>query len=74
MRWIAGSVVVALVAVAAVTVLLLAYGGDRNDPVGKLSPVADLPLQVTTTVPSATVGPPTTTGDDGHTRGRGSDD
>ena len=43
MRWAIAPIVVALAAVVAVNVLLLAYGGDRHDPVGRLSPVADLP-------------------------------
>ncbi len=43
MKWVAGAVVLALVAVVAVNALLLAYGGDRHDPVGRLSPVTHLP-------------------------------
>jgi hypothetical protein len=42
MRWAVGAVLVALVAAVAVNVLLLGYGADRHDPVGRLSPVADL--------------------------------
>lgn len=49
MRWAIAPIVVALAAVVAVNVLLLAYGGDRHDPVGRLSPVADLPAPPATT-------------------------
>jgi hypothetical protein len=35
--------VAALTAVVAVNVALLSYGGDRHDPVGRLSPVATVP-------------------------------
>ena len=57
------AVVVALVAVVAANVLLLGYGRDRHDPVGRLSPVAHLPgtPATTPTVPKA----PTTTGSGG---------
>lgn len=43
MKWALAAVVVAVVAAVAVNVLLLGYGGDRHDPVGRLSPVASLP-------------------------------
>lgn len=43
MRWTAVAVALALAAVVAVNVLLLFYGGDRHDPVGKLSPVVTQP-------------------------------
>ena len=42
MRWIVVAAA-AVAAVVAVNVALLAYGGDRHDPVGKLSPVATMP-------------------------------
>jgi hypothetical protein len=44
-RWAVTAAVAALAAVVAVNVLLLAYGGDRHDPVGRLSPVANLPAR-----------------------------
>jgi hypothetical protein len=59
---IAIAVAVALVAVVAANVLLLGYGRDRHDPVGRLSPVANLPA-IPATVPRA---PTTTGGDDRH--------
>jgi hypothetical protein len=43
MRRTVAAVVAAVAAVIAVNVLLLGYGGDRHDPVGRLSPVANLP-------------------------------
>lgn len=39
MRWAPAVIVMALLAVVAVNALLLAYGRDRHDPVGQLSPV-----------------------------------
>jgi hypothetical protein len=56
-RWAVAAVVVTLAAVVAASVLLLRYGGTRNDPVGRLSPIATLPQPAptrpaTTTVPS----------------------
>lgn len=42
MSWIVVTVA-ALTAVVAVNVALLSYGGDRHDPVGRLSPVATVP-------------------------------
>ena len=56
------AVAVALAAVVAANVLLLGYGRDRHDPVGRLSPVANLP-GTSVTVPKA---PTTTSGDDDH--------
>jgi hypothetical protein len=41
-RWILVAAA-ALVAVVAVNVALLSYGGNRHDPVGRLSPIASLP-------------------------------
>lgn len=56
MKW-ALVVLVALAAVIAVNAALLSYGGDRHDPVGRLSPVARMPA------PSSTTARPTTTGE-----------
>lgn len=39
MKWLIMSVAVALAAVIAANALLLIYGGNRNDPVGRLSPI-----------------------------------
>lgn len=43
MRWTFVTIAVALAAVVAVNAVLLLYGGDRHDPVGRLSPVASQP-------------------------------
>ena len=59
MRRIVVAVAVALTAVVAANVLLLGYGRNRHDPVGRLSPVAKLP-GAPGTVPQT----PTTTGGD----------
>lgn len=40
MKWLIVSVAIALAAVIAANALLLVYGGNRNDPVGRLSPIA----------------------------------
>jgi hypothetical protein len=52
------AVVVALVAVAAANAALLVYSGDRHDPVGQLSPIANVqqpqPRQPAPPVPRAT--------------------
>ena len=45
MRWVVVAVVACLVAVAAVNVALLTYSGDRHDPVGQLSPIANVQQQ-----------------------------
>jgi hypothetical protein len=50
-RWVAGAIVLALVAVVTVNALLLAYGGDRHDPVGRLSPITHLPAPTGTPRP-----------------------
>ena len=42
MKGLVVAVAVAVAAVAAASTLLLAYGGDRHDPVGRLSPVAHI--------------------------------
>lgn len=59
MRWIVVGVVVALVAAIGVNALLLGYGTNRHDPVGRLSPVANLQ--------TPTVATPTTTAQATHT-------
>ncbi len=43
MRWVFGVMLAALAATVTVNVLLLGYGWTKNDPVGRLSPVAYLP-------------------------------
>lgn len=53
MKW-ALVVVVALAAVIAVNAALLSYGGDRHDPVGRLSPVTTVPAPSPTTPRPAT--------------------
>ena len=62
MRLAVAAALVALAAAVAVNILLLARGVDRNDPVRRLSPVADLPA------PGLKRPPPsvTTTNDDRH--------
>ena len=57
MKWVLGVMLATLAATVTINVLLLGYGGTPNDPVGQLSPVANLPL------------PPHTHHDDGHIRG-----
>ena len=74
MRWALATLVAALTAVVAVNVLLLGYSGDRHDPVGRLSPVADL---VVRTVKARPLPPPPTTTVRAHaprTNGSESDD
>lgn len=88
MRWAIAPIAVALAAVVAVNVLLLAYGGDRHDPVGRLSPVADLPSPpaaapksrgsrtrtlTVTTVTTRVIAPPATA-TDGSPQPHGPDD
>ena len=70
MKWAGASVVAALAAIVAVNVLLLTYGGDRHDPVGRLSPVARLPAQTVRPRPVS----PTTTVDNHGGRAQASDD
>jgi hypothetical protein len=52
MRWVIASLAVVAATVAATTALLLGYSARRNDPVGRLSPVANLhtPAPATPTV------------------------
>lgn len=54
MRWIVVAVVVAFAAAIGVNALLLGYGTNQHDPVGRLSPVADLKAPATTTRPART--------------------
>jgi len=42
MKWLLASIAIALAAVVAANALLLVYGGTRNDPVGRLSPIAKI--------------------------------
>jgi hypothetical protein len=46
-KWLIMSIVVALAAVVAANALLLVYGANRNDPVGRLSPIVETPLNLT---------------------------
>jgi hypothetical protein len=41
MKWIVAAVAVA--AVVCVNAALLSYGGNRNDPAGRLTPIASIP-------------------------------
>ena len=47
MKWLIISVAVALAAVVAANALLLVYGANRNDPVGRLSPITETRLRLT---------------------------
>jgi hypothetical protein len=64
------AIVAAITAVVVVNALLLGYGSERNDRVGKLSPGAGLPV---TPAPVVTV-PATTTTDDGRDHHEGGRD
>ena len=44
MTWRIAAVVVALIAVVAANALLLAFGSNHKDPVGRLSPIAQIQL------------------------------
>jgi hypothetical protein len=44
MKLVLAMMLVTLAATVTINVLLLGYGGTTNDPVGRLSPVADLQL------------------------------
>jgi hypothetical protein len=72
MKWAMGAVVVAIAAAIAVNVLLLGYGGARNDPVGQLSPVASLPRPSVAPQPAPATTTTTKSGD--HHDGQSSDD
>lgn len=72
MRWaILAAVILAVTAAVAANVLLLSYGADRSDPVGRLSPVANVPAPA----PRPSPAPVTTSPMDDHAgRGHGADD
>jgi hypothetical protein len=42
-KWVFGVMLATLAATVTINVLLLGYGGTSNDPVGRLSPVANVP-------------------------------
>jgi hypothetical protein len=44
MKWVFGVMLATLAATVTINVLLLGYAGTSNDPVGRLSPVANFPL------------------------------
>jgi hypothetical protein len=54
-KWLIVSVAVALAAVVAANALLLVYGGNRHDPVGRLSPIAKTRLNLTPQRPAPPV-------------------
>jgi hypothetical protein len=54
MKWIFGVMLATLAATVTVNVLLLGYGWTRNDPVGRLSPVAYLPAAYLPAAPAHT--------------------
>jgi hypothetical protein len=54
-KWLIVSVAVALTAVVAANALLLVYGGNRNDPVGRLSPITKARLNLTPQRPAPPV-------------------
>jgi hypothetical protein len=69
---IALAVAAALIAGLAVSLLLVGYTTDRNDPVGNLSPRAPLPAESgPTTTDDETTTEGTTTEDESDDRGRG---
>jgi hypothetical protein len=45
MIWRVAAVLVALIAVAGANVLLLTFGSNHNDPVGRLRPIAHVGLE-----------------------------
>lgn len=49
------ALLVAVAAVAGVNALLLVYGSNHNDPVGRLSPIANVQLRSPHPAPAATV-------------------
>lgn len=51
------AVLVALAAIVGANALLLVYGTSRNDPVGRLSPIAHVPLVTTKEPTQAPVAP-----------------
>ena len=64
MRWVFGVMLAALAATVTVNVLLLGYGWTKNDPVGRLSPVAYLPLPSLAHATTVTVTPTRVNADD----------
>ena len=74
MRWavIAAVIVAVTAAVAVNALLLLSYGTEHTDPVGRLSPVANLPAVPSRPAPGRVT---TIPADDNHGSGRhGADD
>jgi hypothetical protein len=65
---VALAIAAAVIAGLAVSLLLVGYATDRNDPVGNLSPRAPLPAETGSTTE------PTTTGDETTTEGESDDD
>jgi hypothetical protein len=64
MKWVFGVMLATLAATVVINVLLLGYGGTRNDPVGRLNPVAYLPAPALPAHPTPT--PAHGHGDDGR--------
>ena len=73
MRWaVVAAVILAVTAAIAVNaLLLLSYGTEHTDPVGTLSPVADLPASPTRLAPTHVT---TIRTDDHRSRHYGADD
>jgi hypothetical protein len=55
-KWVIAAISVAAATVAATTALLLGYSGSRNDPVGRLSPVANTARAVPAAAPTSRAG------------------
>lgn len=73
---VALAIAAAVIAGLAVSLLLVGYTTDRNDPVGNLSPRAPLPAETGSTTEPTTTGDETTTSqtsteDEDDDRGRG---
>ena len=51
MKWLIMAIAVALAAVVAANALLLVYGANRNDPVGRLSPIVETRIHLTSKRP-----------------------
>jgi len=62
-RWVIAAVAVVAATVAATTALLLGYSAQRNDPVGRLSPIANLHSPAPAGTPSR---PVTVRGENGN--------
>lgn len=72
MKWmIVVAVILAVTATIAVNALLLSYGTNHSDPVGRLSPIADLPPASSRPSPKPTT---TVRPDDGGGRSHVADD